>query len=180
MPRTKLFIALSFGLLASACANPYDRQAAVPGPAPVGMTASESNCIDYGFVAGSASYARCVDRESRMRSQGRVTREYTQARLTEDARDACYSYGLEPGSLRFNSCVSREVDSRAYRDGAYVVTTTNVPVYRPAPPPEAYVDTRVQTTGVPVSRDEYGFRYDDQGNRVDAQGRIISPQSTRP
>jgi hypothetical protein len=28
------------------------------------------------------------------------------------------------------------------------------------------------------SRDEYGFRYDSQGNRIDATGRIISPQST--
>jgi hypothetical protein len=31
-----------------------------------------------------------------------------------------------------------------------------------------------------VSRDEYGFRYDDLGNRVDGNGRIISPYSTRP
>jgi hypothetical protein len=34
--------------------------------------------------------------------------------------------------------------------------------------------------GVQAFRDEYGFRYDGQGNRVDARGNIISPQSTRP
>ena len=178
MPRTKLFIALSFGLLAAACANPYDRQATVPSPArSVVLTASEINCVDYGFVAGTSSYARCVDRESQMRALGRVNRDYAEARLSEDARDACYSYGLEPGSLRYNSCVSREFDARRYRDAAYVVP---VPAYAPAPPPEAYVDRRVETTGIPVYRDEYGFRYDDQGNRVDARGRIISPQSTQP
>jgi len=29
-------------------------------------------------------------------------------------------------------------------------------------------------------RDEYGFRYDSRGNRIDAQGRLISPHSTTP
>ena len=27
------------------------------------------------------------------------------------------------------------------------------------------------------SRDEFGFRYDQYGNRIDASGRVISPQS---
>lgn len=31
-----------------------------------------------------------------------------------------------------------------------------------------------------VFRDEYGFRYDARGNRIDARGRLISPQSTTP
>jgi hypothetical protein len=29
-------------------------------------------------------------------------------------------------------------------------------------------------------RDEYGFRYDQRGNRIDAQGRRISPHTTTP
>lgn len=29
-------------------------------------------------------------------------------------------------------------------------------------------------------RDEYGFRYDARGNRIDASGRLISPHSTTP
>jgi hypothetical protein len=29
-------------------------------------------------------------------------------------------------------------------------------------------------------RDEYGFRYDARGDRIDAQGRIISPHTTTP
>ncbi|MCW5733452.1 MAG: hypothetical protein KIS73_04975 [Enhydrobacter sp.] len=29
-------------------------------------------------------------------------------------------------------------------------------------------------------RDEYGFRYDVRGNRIDARGRLMSPQSTTP
>lgn len=180
MPRFKLFAAMSFGLLATACANPYDRPAPVPSAAYVttGGTISERNCLDYGFASGSAAYARCVDRETRARAVGRMSRDYAEARLGEDSRDACYSYGLEPGSLRYNSCVAREMDARRYRDAAYIAPAPAA--YYPPPPPEPYVDNRVATTGVPVSRDEYGFRYDAQGNRIDAQGRIVSPQSTRP
>jgi hypothetical protein len=29
-------------------------------------------------------------------------------------------------------------------------------------------------------RDEYGFRYDAQGNRLDARGHVISPHTTTP
>ena len=51
--------------------------------------------------------------------------------------------------------------------------TTPVPAYippaRPAPP-----------VGVEAFRDEYGFRYDGRGNRLDARGNIISPHSTTP
>ena len=48
----------------------------------------------------------------------------------------------------------------------------------PPPSPAPYVGPR--TTGVETSRDEYGFRYDAQGNRIDRHGRLISPQSTTP
>ena len=51
--------------------------------------------------------------------------------------------------------------------------TTPVPAYvPPAPPPPA--------VGVEAFRDEYGFRYDGRGNRLDARGNIISPHSTTP
>ena len=47
------------------------------------------------------------------------------------------------------------------------------PAYAPpAPPPPP--------AGVQAFRDEYGFRYDGQGNRIDARGNIISPHSTTP
>jgi hypothetical protein len=48
---------------------------------------------------------------------------YSQARLTSDARNACSSYGLTAGSSygltagssRYNQCVQREIDARTYR-----------------------------------------------------------------
>ena len=48
-----------------------------------------------------------------------------------------------------------------------------VPAY--APPPAT-----TPPAGVQAFRDEYGFRYDGQGNRIDRYGNIISPQSTTP
>jgi hypothetical protein len=63
---------------------------------------------------------------------------------------------------------------------AYVPPTTvvytdpaPVPAYVPPAPPQP-------PAGVQAFRDEYGFRYDGQGNRLDARGNIISPQSTTP
>jgi hypothetical protein len=47
-------------------------------------------------------------------------------------------------------------------------------VYTAPPPPPPAVDQ------VSPSRDEYGFRYDAQGNRINAAGQIISPHSTQP
>ena len=90
------------------------------------------------------------------------------------------SYGLEPGSVRYDRCVAREIDARRYRDQAYVapvstavVYTTPAPAYVPPAPPSP-------PAGVQAFRDEYGFRYDGQGNRIDARGNIISPHSTTP
>ena len=104
--------------------------------------------------------------------RGRVPANYAEAQLAADARDACYSYGLEPNSGPYNRCVGREMDARRFRaDQAAVYVPA--PAYAPPvpPPPPA---------GVQAFRDEYGFRYDGQGNRLDARGNIISPASTRP
>jgi hypothetical protein len=120
--------------------------------------------------------------------------DYAAARLNADARDACYSYGLVPGSAPYDRCVGREIEARRYRDQAAAVTTVpaypaaTTTVYTPAPTTAVYTQGPVTympaaTTppaGVQAFRDEYGFRYDGQGNRIDGNGNIISPQSTRP
>jgi hypothetical protein len=193
-------VALSIGLLAAACSH-YDQTVSVaPVPAspvavsyvaPVAavapvtthyvvMPAPEQSCVDYGFIAGTSAYGRCVTRYAQARSLGRMHRDYAYSRIVADSRDACFSYGLESGTERYDRCVSREIDARQFRDEANLLPL-------PAPTPAvqytslpAYSDQRVATTGVPVFRDEYGFRYDSQGNRIDRFGNIISPQSTMP
>jgi len=177
MIRTQLFTVVAVGLVATGCSYNSTTQAVVPsGP----LTASEQACLDYGFTPGTGAYERCVSREHAARVTGRVPRGYAEARLDADARDACYSYGLVPGSARYERCVGREIDARRYREEAYVapISTTVVytapgPAYVPPAPPRP-------PAGAEAFRDEYGFRYDGQGNRVDARGNIISPHSTIP
>jgi hypothetical protein len=179
MLNPKLLATLSLGLLVAACAQPYQQQAAYQTTYPAAyptqtggraLSASERNCIDYGFSSPSANYDRCVQREMRARDQGRVARDYDQGRLVQDANNACYDYGLERNTQRFDNCVNREVDARRYREqgpapAPVAYQPQPAPYYAPQPAPAPF-------------RDEFGFRYDGEGNRIDASGRVISPYTT--
>lgn len=186
MPHAKILATLSLGLLVAACGQPYQRQVAQPYPSQYSTTTtttrdlslSERNCLDYGFASGSENFNRCVDRERRARQQGRVSRDYDQGRLVEDARAACYEYGVERSSARYDNCVAREVDARRWRDQQ---GQTYVPAPSYTPQPATYVEQRPAyepQAGVPAMRDEFGFRYDGLGNRIDARGQIIDPGTT--
>ena len=177
MTPSKLFITLAIGLTAAACQASTTQTVM----APAGFTGSEQTCVDYGFSPGTGGFDRCVSREREARARGRVMRGYAESQVTTDARDACYSYGLEPGTVRYDRCVGREVDARRYREDAYAAPYGTTVVYTQTTPVPAYAPP-VQTppAGVQAARDEYGFRYDGQGNRIDARGNIISPQSTQP
>ena len=91
----------------------------------------------------------------------------------EDMRLDAEGYRLDQNGQRIG-----EVDARRYRADQAAVVVPGAMVYPepsyvpPAPPPPP--------AGVQAFRDEYGFRYDGQGNRLDARGNIISPQSTQP
>ncbi|HLG47810.1 MAG TPA: hypothetical protein VKY24_16325 [Reyranella sp.] len=172
MPRISLFAVAAAGLSVAACS--YSSTTSIPAsPGPVLATSpSAEACLDYGFVPGTIAYNRCVERTHAARVAGRVSRGYAEAQLVADARNACISYGLEPVGGYFDRCVAREMDARRYRaDQAYVPADVYPqPAYVPPAPP----------AGVQAFRDEYGFRYDGQGNRLDAHGNIISPHSTQP
>jgi hypothetical protein len=202
----KLLAVAAIGLSAAACSYSSTTTASAPPPVsavPAGTvivpTGSQQACMDYGFAPGTASYDRCVRLEADARARGRASMTYSQASLAADARMACSSYGLSRGSMTYDGCVSREIDARRYRQEATVTTYSPAPApaatttyYSPNPGTTVYTTTApVQTTtvvpaattppaGVQAYRDEYGFRYDGQGNRIDARGNIISPQSTRP
>lgn len=174
------FALVAVGLSAAACSYSSTTTAAIPAtPGPVLVSSpSAAACVDYGFVPGTIAYNRCVEREQAARLRGRVVVGYAEAQLVADAREACYSYGLERGTSYYDRCVGREDDARRFRadQAAVVVPAATVypePTYVPPAPP-------TPPAGVQAFRDEYGFRYDGQGNRLDARGNIISPQSTRP
>jgi hypothetical protein len=203
MNATKILAVTALGLAAAACSSTtYETRTA---SAPYAVSSSEQACVDYGFRVGTDNYNRCVSGEASARAQGRVPVGYTVASLDADARNACYSYGLTVGSTMYDRCVGREIDARRYRDQAYVTpgmtpvpapgySTTTYYTTPPAAPTYYGPATTVTTTsyatppapayqptppaGVEAFRDEYGFRYDGQGNRLDRSGNIISPQST--
>ena len=181
MLNQKLLAAISLGFLAAACAGPYDRQAPVPPSTSRAPTLSERNCMDYGFTPGSSAFDRCVQREARARQAGRVAQDYAEARLLDDSRNACHDYGLTLGTPRYDNCVAREADARRYRDqsGMYAPQPTPAPdYYVPARTSAPYAGASTATTGTATTRDEFGFRYDAYGNRIDRSGNVISPQST--
>jgi hypothetical protein len=176
------FAVIAVGLSAAACSYSSTTTAAIPaGPGPVVVTSpSAAACVDYGFVPGTIAYGRCVEREQAVRLRGRVPVGYAEAQLVADARDACYSYGLDPISPAYARCVGREADARRFRaDQAVLVPVASTAVVYPQPAYVAPVPPP-PPAGVQAFRDEYGFRYDGQGNRLDARGNIISPQSTQP
>ena len=192
MTPAKFFVMAAVGLSATACSYSNTTTASVP-PSPY-RSGAEQACLDYGFNPGTDSYNRCVVREAQSRAAGRMPADYAMARLNADARDACYSYGLTVGSAPYDRCVGREIEARRYSQQAacpapavYAPAPTTT-VYTPAPAATVYTQGPVTYTpaaptppaGVQAFRNEFGFRYDGQGNRIDAQGNIISPQSTRP
>jgi hypothetical protein len=84
------------------------------------------------------------------------------------------------------ACSYTETTTRAPAPVAattYYAPSPGTTVYTTAAPASRTTYVPAATTppaGVQAFRDEYGFRYDGQGNRIDARGNIISPQSTRP
>ena len=164
--RTHLFTAITLGLLAAAC-QPSDQGLYTTTQSPSAYTAnypvnhpsqayaagsasSGQVCADYGFGPGTATFDRCAQRERAARSAGRVNRDYAEARLADDARNACVSYGLQPNSRGYNQCIGREIDARRYQGSSQAA-----PAYR---------------------TDQYGNRIDSQGYRIDAYGNRLPRQ----
>ena len=73
------------------------------------------------------------------------------------AEQTCDSKGFMRGTNAYDECMARATGAD-----------------KPLPPVVS------PAAGVEAFRDEYGFRYDALGNRLDARGNIISPQSTTP
>lgn len=71
------------------------------------------------------------------------------------AEQACVNQGFVRGSDGYDQCMARENAAG-----------------KPPPPPAV-----TPPEGVFAFKDEYGFRYDALGNRLDAQGKVFSPHT---
>ena len=84
--------------------------------------------------------------------------------------------GLSAAACSYSETTTRAVPPPMVSVAPAPVAT----VYTPPPSVTVVPAAPSPPAGVQAFRDEYGFRYDGRGNRIDRYGNIISPQSTRP
>lgn len=177
MNRAFPLMAMTLAVAAAGCTYSGTTQAVVSNPP---LSGAEQVCLDHGFAPGTSAYGRCVSRQAEARATYRVVQSDPESQLLADARVACSSYGLVPGSAVHDRCLANEMDARRYRQGVVPQPVASPVAYNPGYA-TTYVPARTTyATGAENFRDEYGFRYDAQGNRLDRYGNIISPHSTRP
>ena len=109
-------------------------------------------CLMTAALLGISLLAACDETPAEKRSDSPYYRPPT------PAETACDRQGFVRGTNDYDACLERENH-----------------VARPLPPPVA-----APPAGVEVFRDEYGRRYDGQGNQLDAQGHIIAPPVSKP
>jgi hypothetical protein len=139
------------------------------------VTDAANACLSYGLNPAMVVYDRCVAREV----DERRPVAYVGESYTVHYRQAGYSYDAS----------GNRVDAAGYPIDPYGQRYVGANNYRPGPgdygqPPAvdayAYAASPQYPNGPrpAVTTDEFGFRYDVQGNRIDRNGNIISPQST--
>ncbi len=139
---------------------------------------AQNACASYGLDVGSSRFDRCVGRE--IDARGWRAEAVVSAPMY---RTDQYGYRIDSEGYRVDADGYR-IDSEGRRMARQVTYVPQPqpyyapqpqPYYTPQPQPQAYVETR--PIGQQVTRDEFGFRYDAYGNRLDARGNVISPQT---
>lgn len=138
---------------------------------------ADNACKSYGLNPAMVAYDRCVAREVDERRPVAYVGEsytvhYSQAGYHYDAagnRVDTAGYPIDPYGHRYVGANNYHPGPGDYGQqpavGAYAAMPAQQPQYASGP-------------RVAVMTDEFGFRYDGQGNRIDRNGNIISPQST--
>lgn len=144
-------LAIALGSLAVAV--PFSAARAQSGDA---LAHAESTCLDYGVRPHTDSYDVCVSRVANAFEDGAPDLAYRQARAVLAAHDTCASMGAPPNTLGYRQCLNVEIDRQAGR--SYEI--------RYLPPDRPHAVVRI---------DEYGNRYDRDGNLVDRYGYVIRP-----
>jgi hypothetical protein len=143
-------LAVAFGGLIAVGA-PQSAARAQSGDA---LANAERTCLDYGVRPHTDSYEVCVTRVAGAFDEGAPELANRQARAVGAAHDICASLGAVPNTMGYRQCLNVEIDRQAGR--TYAIQ------YVPADEPHRI-----------VRMDEYGTRYDRQGNVVDQYGYVI-------
>lgn len=165
---------------------------ATPGYAPAMISNdARSACYSYGLTIGSAPYDRCVAREVDART-------YRDAAAAPAYRIDAQGYRVDANGYRLQTSAAPvpayradaagyRIDAEGYRVDAngYRLAGQPTPYYQPTPAyqpapvyqPAYYPPAEVQAQA--VTRDEFGNRYDSQGNRINASGQVIPMRESR-
>ncbi|MBX9946203.1 MAG: hypothetical protein K2Y40_19165 [Reyranella sp.] len=158
---------------------------ATPGYAPSLITTDARNaCYSYGLTAGTAPYDRCVAREVDARTYREASAQPTYRTDSQGYRIDAQGYRVDAQGYRLQTSAAPayrtdqagyRIDAEGYRVDAngYRLAGQPAPYYQPAP--ADYPAPQSQT----VTRDEFGNRYDSQGNRINASGQIIPMRESR-
>ena len=146
-----------------------------PDYAEVNLTTDAQNaCYSYGLQPRTDRFDRCVGREIDARRYRSEAAAPVYPPYTVDQ----YGYRVDAQGYRVDANGYRLAPQPSYPAPAYAAAPTYAPAYYPPAP--AYVEPRPAPAGEVAFRDEFGFRYDSQGNRLDRYGNIISPQTKTP
>jgi hypothetical protein len=93
---------------------------------------------------------------------------------------AATCFGLSAAACSYSETTTHTVPVAAPAPVVDVAPAATATVYTPSRTVSVVPAAQTPPAGVQAFRDEYGFRYDGQGNRLDRYGNIISPRSTTP
>lgn len=146
-------------------------------------TDAENACYSYGVTPNTAAYNRCVARETYARTYRDSAAAPVYRTDAQGYRVDSEGYRVDANGYRLQAAAPAvppyrvdaqgyRVDSQGYRvdSAGYRITAQAAPYYPPAP---VYQPEPTYQPGAVVYRDEFGNRYDGQGNRINASGQII-------
>jgi hypothetical protein len=132
---------------------------------------AQDACYSYGLQPRTDRFDRCVGREV----DARRYRSEAAAPVYPPYRTDQYGYRVDAEGYRIDANGYRVSPQVPVGPPTYAVVTTYYP-----PAPTYAEQPRPAPAGEVAFRDEFGFRYDSQGNRIDRNGNIISPQTKTP
>ncbi|MBV8393263.1 MAG: hypothetical protein JOY81_08780 [Alphaproteobacteria bacterium] len=144
-------IAIALGSLTLAAAPLATAQAQM-GDA---VANAEHTCAVHGVGPNTVAFETCVERATAAYEEGQPELAASEAVMVRDSNDVCMSYGLTPQSLGYRQCVGSQLEKRS-------IASHNISFLPPDEQPHAT-----------VAIDNWGFRYDADGNILDQDGYVI-------
>jgi hypothetical protein len=117
---------------------------------------AEHTCTIHGVGPSTVAFETCVERAAAAYDEGQPEQAAGEAVMVRSANDVCMSYGLTPATLGYRQCVGSQIEKRS-------IAAHNI----------SYLPPYDATPHAAVAVDNWGFRYDADGNLIDQDGYVI-------